>query len=211
MTNLTNGVNQESFNLTQFETDILNGQLLTDVSVSYFDNSTTPPTLIPTANVTAYISGTKTIGVTISNNANTTCAASTTFEIITDLIPVAIQPTEMRACDDEDAATGDIFGEETFDLTLQNTTILGSLDPALHTVSYYWVDDTNPAAPVNMPITTPTTYVLDVVFPLFSQEIFATVTNNINNTCSTTTSFFYIQRCYIHYCSTKYRFKYYSL
>jgi len=193
---LTNGANQESFDLTQFETEILNGQLLTDVSVSYFDNSTTPPTLIPTANVAAYLSGTKTIGVTVSNDANTTCIASTTFEIITDLIPVATQPTEMRACDDEDAATGDIFGEETFDLTTQNETVLGGpvaaggLDPALYTVSYHWVDNTNPAAPVNIAITTPTAYVLNVPFPAFSQEIFATVTNNINNTCSTTTSFF---------------------
>ena len=61
---LTNGVNQETFDLTQFETEILNGQLLTDVSVSYFDN-TNPAAPILIANPTAYVSGTTTIGVTI--------------------------------------------------------------------------------------------------------------------------------------------------
>ncbi|PHS05994.1 MAG: hypothetical protein COA88_11410 [Kordia sp.] len=184
---LTNGVNQETFDLTQFETEILNGQLLTDVSVSYFDN-TNPAAPILIANPTAYVSGTTTIGVTISNDLNTTCTASTTFEVIIDLIPVAVQPIEMRECDDEDAATGDIFGEETFDLTTQNTVILGGLDPALYTVNFHWVDDTVSPA-VNMPIATPTAYVLDIPFPAFSQQIFATVSNNINNTCSSETNF----------------------
>ncbi len=193
---LTNGQFLEEFDLTLVENEILDGQSLADVNITYYDNSTTPPTLIPNANVSTYFSGPKTIGVIVANNNNTNCTASTTFEILTDLIPVAIQPSEMRACDDEDAATGDVFGEEMFDLTTQNETILGGpisaggLDPTQFTINYYWVDNSNPANPVNVPITTPTAYNLNIPYPEYSQEIFATLSNNENNTCSTTVSFF---------------------
>ncbi|MGB0897416.1 MAG: choice-of-anchor L domain-containing protein, partial [Flavobacteriaceae bacterium] len=103
---LANGQYLEEFDLTQVEDEILNGQSPADVTITYYDNSTTPPTVIPNTDVTNYLSGTKTIGAVVSNNNNTNCTTSTTFEIITDLIPLAPMVTEMSICDDDNDGVG---------------------------------------------------------------------------------------------------------
>ena len=189
ITNLADGT--ESFNLTQFDAEILDTQSNTDYTISYHlleahaingTNAITNTNPYPSA-VAEQI-----IWVRVEDNNNSDCNAITSFTIYVDHIPVAIQPSPMRECDDEDAATGDIFGEETFDLTLQNPTILDGLDPTLYTVSYHWVDTTNPATPIDVAITNPAAHT--TIAPALTQEIFATVSNNENISCNTVTSFF---------------------
>jgi len=175
----------ENFDLTQFDTEILGTQSNTAYTISYHllevdaNNDANPiintnpyPSAVPV----------QIIWVRVEDNNNSDCNAVTSFTIFVDHIPVAVQPLEMRNCDVAP------LGEETFDLTIQNATILGGLNPALYTVTYHWVDNTNPTTPVDMPIADPTAHT--TIAPALSQEIFTTVSNNDNTSCSTVTSFF---------------------
>jgi len=181
----------ENFDLTQFDAEILGTQSNTDYTISYHllevDAINGAPSIINT-NPYASAVAEQIIWVRVEDNNNSDCNAVTSFTIFVDHIPVAVQPLEMRNCDVAP------FGEETFNLTTQSETILGGpiaaggLDPALYTVSYHWVDNTDPANPVDMPIADPTAHT--TLAPALSQEIFATVANNDNTSCSTVTSFF---------------------
>ncbi len=158
-----------------FEAEVVGTQ--TNTTVTYYDGNNV---VIATPNAYAGTLAQEIITIEVDYNdaANVCAVATTTVTIFLDAIPVAQQPVEMRQCDVAP------FNEETFDLTAQNTVILGGLDPALFTISYYTVDVTN----TQIAITDPTAYVVSL--PLLSQEIFATVSNNGNSICDGTTSFY---------------------
>ena len=181
----------ENFDITQFDSDILGALAPADHTILYYttENDAINATN-PILNTNPYPSAVaeQIIWVRVEDINNSACNAITSFTIYVDVIPVAVQPLEMRNCDVTP------FGEETFDLTTQNEAVLGGpiagggLDPALYTVTYHWVDNTNPTTPVDMSIADPTTHT--TIAPALSQEIFATVSNNANTDCTTVTSFF---------------------
>ena len=90
------------FDLTQRETEILNGQSIADFAFTYFtDASGLPPAQI--LNPTAYSKtslGVETIYVRVSNRLYNACSADTTFDIEVFELPVANNPNLYSQCDD---------------------------------------------------------------------------------------------------------------
>lgn len=104
-----------TFDLTQKETEILNGQSPTDFSISYFTDATYN-SIIPTpSNFNNTVAGLQTIYVRVSNNAFTDCYTDTAFEIEVFSLPQVNMPTNYAQCDD-DSNDGQAF----FNLTLDN-------------------------------------------------------------------------------------------
>lgn len=114
------------------------------------------------------ISNPQTIYVRVENLANVLCIASTTFDLIINESPTITSAPDLTLCDDP---SGD--GVESFDLTLNDTTILNGLNPADYTITY---------SNVSGAITSP--YV-NVASP---ETITVTVENNLTG-CSDTTTF----------------------
>ena len=173
----TNLANQETFDLTTFNSEIEDGQ--TDITISYHlsqDDANNNVNAL-TSPYTNTVENPEEIFVRVENNNNTSCYATTSFNLIVDITPVVQPAPEIRQCDI------DPLGEETFDLTVQNTTVLGTLSAADFTVSYHYVDNTG----VNVSITDPSSHILNA--PALSQEIFITITNNANNSCTGMGSF----------------------
>ncbi|MGV3697891.1 T9SS type B sorting domain-containing protein, partial [Flavobacterium sp.] len=73
---------------------------------------------------------TQTIYIRIQSNTST-CFVVVPLQLIVDRSPEANEPNDYRLCD----ADGD--GQASFDLTLVAPQVLGSLNPATHTISYY--------------------------------------------------------------------------
>ncbi|WP_406684494.1 T9SS type B sorting domain-containing protein [Seonamhaeicola sp. MEBiC1930] len=89
------------FDLTQKETEILNGQSDTDFSLTYFtDAGYTNQILTPTS-FTNTVPNVQTIYVRMTNNAFNTCIADTSFEIEVYALPLANNPNTYTQCDDE--------------------------------------------------------------------------------------------------------------
>ena len=126
----------EIFNLTQNEVDLLGTQNPADFTVSYHESQpdadaninaiATPMTFTNT------VATQQTIFVRIQPNANVDCYATGTFDLIIAPQPVANAPNDMVVCDD---ASND--GTETFDLTTQTASILGTQNPADFTISFH--------------------------------------------------------------------------
>jgi len=90
------------FDLTQKETEILNGQSASDFTIHYFtDSSYTNQITNPTA-FSNTISGSQTIYVRITNNFNATCSADISFQLKVNPLPILIS-TEviLEQCDDD--------------------------------------------------------------------------------------------------------------
>jgi gliding motility-associated-like protein len=103
------------FDLTQRETEILNGQSATDFALSYFTDSA-HANQIP--NPVAYTNATpnnQTIYVRMTNNFYNTCFADTSFEIDVYELPQVTNPNTYQQCDD---ASND--GQAFFNLELDN-------------------------------------------------------------------------------------------
>ncbi len=103
------------FDLTQKETEILNGQSSTGFTLTYFTDAGYNNQIITPNAFTNTISGGQTIYVRMTNNLFTDCYTDTAFEIEVFELPVVNTPNLYSQCDDD---SND--GQATFNLTLDS-------------------------------------------------------------------------------------------
>lgn len=121
------------------------------------------------------------IYVRVENNLNTTCFATRSFQIGLYKLPVANQPQNLISCDD--STNNEV---ETFNLSSQTNSVLGTQLPTEFTVSYYFTQtDANLG---NNPL--PSSY----NNALSPQTIYARIANNLSNQCFDVTPFQLIVR-----------------
>lgn len=157
-----------SFDTTHLEADFLNG--LTNVTIEYRDQNNV---LLPSPLPNPFVSGTKTLQVTIKNNTPLACSYQTTLSFVVDILPKAYAlPTGLiQVCDEEaDPLLQD--GIYSFDTSLFQSTILGGQTGMI--VEY--VDENN--VPLSSPLPNP--------FVSSSQILTAKVINPINQNCFAT-------------------------
>jgi len=162
------------FDVSQVEADVLSGQSLSDVSVSYFDENNNP---LPSPLPNTFLTQSQTITIRVSNNRVTdgSCYAETTLEFIVDAQPIANAVPNQIACDD---GLDDSDGFHEFDTSSIESTILnGQTGMEVH----YFAED---GAELPSPLPNP--------FSTTSQAIEVRVVNPINNFCYATTSFDFI-------------------
>ena len=119
---------QELFDLTTKDTEVLNGQA--NITVTYYANQADADLeMNPINGLYANTSNPQTIVAVLTNN-NTGCIAQADFELVVNPLPSIVPPTPLEVCDD---GTPDGFTE--IDLTLKNTEVTGN-SPG-YTVSYH--------------------------------------------------------------------------
>ncbi|RED44951.1 T9SS type B sorting domain-containing protein [Seonamhaeicola aphaedonensis] len=101
------------FDLTQKETEILNGQSATDFSLTYFIDAAYSIPIVSPSSFVGSVPGGRTIYVRMTNNLYNTCIADTTFDVEVFSLPIVNNPNTYRQCDD---ASND--REAYFNLTL---------------------------------------------------------------------------------------------
>lgn len=172
-----------TFDLTTQNTAILNGQDPSVYAVTYFANAAdyankkaivTPNNYV---NTTTYQQ--QTIIAAVSNQANASCNATTSFDInvFDSPKPSAIVP-KMSSCDTISFGT-DADGRVLFDLTQRATTILNGQSASQFVLSYY------KDSALTQLITTPNAYANTNP----SETIYVKMTNKDNANCFATTSF----------------------
>ncbi|MFD0965249.1 hypothetical protein, partial [Pseudofulvibacter geojedonensis] len=178
-----NADGQENFDISgTFQTEVLNGQDLTNVTVTYHTvEQDAIDDINPIADPANYISSVPqaTIWIRVDNNNNNDCYAITSIELYVDTVPVAQTPLAtdplLHACDEDNDVT------HVFDLTTIDATILGGLDPALYTLTYHPsqadADANTNALPDNFQVNA------------FTTDVFVRLENNANTSCYTTTTF----------------------
>jgi gliding motility-associated-like protein len=141
------------FDLTQRETDILNGQDSSVFTLTYFTDAGYT-NQIPVAQETAFentTAGGQTVYVRMTNNLNATCYDDTSFEISVFELPVLNSPPfVLEQCDD------DFDGYNSFNLTEINSEIITTITTEIFT--YYESSAEAEAGIVGTEITNPTTY-----------------------------------------------------
>ena len=116
-----------SFNTSNVEQDLLNGQ--TGVQVTYIDsNGATLPSPLPNP----FISNSQVITATVTNPLNALCFAERNIAFIVHEVPQAFAPEDDIVCD---GFNNDGF--ELFDLTQYDTEVLNGQDASLFQVRYY--------------------------------------------------------------------------
>ncbi|MFD0962988.1 choice-of-anchor L domain-containing protein, partial [Pseudofulvibacter geojedonensis] len=176
------GDGQLNFDLTQVQTEVLNGQNPNNVTVTYHtdeqeaNNDTNP---IPNPTNFTNTQTPQTIWIRVDNNTNNSCYALTSITLNVAIVPVAQTPLAtdplLHACDEDNDVT------HVFDLTTIDATILGGLDPALYTLTYHPsqadADANTNALPDNFQVNA------------FTTDVFVRLENNANTSCYTTTTF----------------------
>lgn len=139
--------NRIVFDLTQNESAILNGQSATAFTVNYYMDATYT-NLIVNPNNYVNTDSTETIYVQVTNNLNTNCIGTTSFEIEVYANPVINSPVTLKQCDDDND------GFSAFNLTEAENLIIGNTTGL--TIAYFesFVDAQNN----NNPITNATAY-----------------------------------------------------
>lgn len=101
--------------LTEKQTEILNGQLATEFTLTYFTDALYINQIFTPATFTNTVAGGQTIYVRMTNNNFTDCYSDTSFQIAIHALPQANFPGTYAQCDDE---TND--GIAPFNLTLDD-------------------------------------------------------------------------------------------
>ncbi|WOD43931.1 T9SS type B sorting domain-containing protein [Hwangdonia lutea] len=113
------------FDTSQIETDLLNGQSSTNVTVTYFDENNAP---LPSPLPNPFLTESQTITARVTNNAtsapNGPCYDETTIEFIVDEQPIA-NPVFIPAVCDGDDGFDDADGLHHFDTSTIQNNILG--------------------------------------------------------------------------------------
>lgn len=137
------------FNLTQKETEILNGQSPSDFTISYFSDA---GYATPIANPATFqnTATTQTIYIKMVNNYNNTCKATTNFTIEVFERPSITSPVVLKQCDD------DTDGFSAFNLTEVNNEI--SANALNETITYYKTSNGAHTKDNTLEIINPTTY-----------------------------------------------------
>jgi gliding motility-associated-like protein len=163
-----------AFDVSQIETEVLNGQSLADVTVSYFDGNNNP---LPSPLPNPFLTNSQTITIRVSNNNVTdgSCYGETTLAFIVDRQPIANPIADQIACD---GGIDDADGIHPFDTSLiENTILNGQSGMEVH---YFAENGTELPSPLPNPFLTS------------SQTITVRVVNPLNNICSATTVFDFI-------------------
>ena len=105
----------KTLDLTQKEAEILNGQLATDFTITYFTDASYVNQIITPTTFNNTVSSLQTIYVRVTNNLFTNCFTDTSFEIEVLELPQVNNPNRYAQCDD-DSNDGQAF----FNLTLDN-------------------------------------------------------------------------------------------
>jgi len=140
------------FDLTQKETEILNGQAAADFTLSYFtDAAYTSPIATPSNAFQNTAVGGQTIYVQVANTLNNTCVANTSFEIKVLELPTLLTTTiTLIQCND------DLTLVEPFNLRLKEDEI--SADHTNEVFTYYESSADAAAGVTGTEITNPLTY-----------------------------------------------------
>ncbi|WP_241483433.1 L-type lectin-domain containing protein, partial [Kordia zhangzhouensis] len=122
----------EPFDFTVLDTTILGTQNPTMFMVTYHlsqadADSGMSALVFPYTNT----SQCENIFVRVENNANASCYSTTNFEVCVNSQPIANQPNDMISCD------ADGNGTEQFDLSTQDTDILGTQNAADVSITYH--------------------------------------------------------------------------
>jgi gliding motility-associated-like protein len=160
-----------TFDTSSLESDLLNGQSLSDVTVSYFDQNNDP---LPSPFPSNFTTKTQTIKAVVTNNSATQCNDETFIQFVVDISPQAfpVSPALTMSCDDElDPSQQD--GKLAFDTSTFEAIILGGQSGM--TVTYLH-EDGNTLSSLPNPFITGT------------QNVLATVTNPFNPNCTATTT-----------------------
>ncbi len=160
-----------TFDTSTLESKLLNGQKLSDVTVTYFDqNGFTLPSPFPAT----FATKSQTIKAVVTNNTTLKCYDETSIQFIVDVSPkaFAVAPALTTVCDDElDPLNQD--GKFAFDTSTFEATILGG--QAGMKVTYTLQNGT----------------VLSNFSPTFitgTQNVLATVINPMNTSCTATST-----------------------
>uniref|UniRef100_UPI00404808ED PKD domain-containing protein n=1 Tax=Flavobacterium sp. TaxID=239 RepID=UPI00404808ED len=154
----TNNDNRIVFDLTQNESVILNGQSVTAFTVNYYTDASYT-NLIVNPNNFVNTNAVETIYVQVSNNLNTNCIGTTSFEIEVYANPVINSPVTLKQCDDDND------GFSAFNLTEAENLIIGNTTGL--TIAYFesFVDAQNNNNPIpNATAYTNQTVSTDVVY-----------------------------------------------
>lgn len=165
------------FVLSDYDVQVLNGQSDTTFEVIYFDDpNNAQNNQFALANNYIVNSTSQLIYARIQNRNNPNCFEVTSFTLGVNVLPIANQPDDMSVCDDD---TND--GEELFDLSSQNTTILNGLSDTDYTISYHLSLNhaESDSDAINSNFTNTET----------PQTIYVRLENNISPDCYTTTQF----------------------
>jgi gliding motility-associated-like protein len=151
----------KTFDLTQKETEILNGQSATDFTLSYFTDASGDPS-VEILNPSSYpktTTGNQTIYVRVSNTLYNVCTYDTFFEIETFELPVVNNPSLYKQCDD---VSNDQIAF--FNLTLE--TIKEEIAPnyIVESLTFTYYNDQSVAEMDGIPITNPSNYLADLNF-----------------------------------------------
>ena len=171
-----------SFDLTQQEITILNGQPSVGFEVIYYASQTDYDNNIPINNPASYINTVEinqTIVASVRNKSNSDCEVTTTFEIQVSESPLpSISVPTILVCDDNND------GFFNFNLKDQDAAILNGQDSSKFTITYYASQNDFDN---NNPIINPSNYINTTAYT--SQTIVTSVQNNGNTECLATTSF----------------------
>jgi gliding motility-associated-like protein len=164
-----------TFDTSSLESDLLNSQSLSDVTVSYFDQNNDP---LPSPFPSNFTTKTQTIKAVVTNNSATQCNDETFIQFVVDISPQAfpVSPALTMSCDDElDPSQQD--GKLAFDTSTFEAIILGGQSGMTVT---YLNEDGNTLSFLPNPFITGT------------QNVLATVTNPFNPNCTATTTLNFI-------------------
>lgn len=165
------------FNLNSVSPSVLGNQNATQFSVSYH---LTQSDADSGANALAAnyqnTSNPQTLFVRIENNQNTTCFATTSFQIGLYQMPIANQPPNLFVCDDE---SND--GKAVFDLSQQDDSVLGAQNEADFFITYHSSLSDAQSGLNNLATT----------FTSISNQqiIYSRIENKLSSTCFAVTSF----------------------
>ncbi|RWW91830.1 T9SS type B sorting domain-containing protein [Flavobacterium cerinum] len=151
------------FDLTQQNSVILAGQNQTAFTVSYHTDATEAKNginAIPAA--VNFSSSVQTIYAAVTNK-ETGCKSVSQFNLLVNPLPKAVTPKDMQQCKKASAAS-------LFNLSTQNESILGGLNPNEYTITYF-ISSTD-AQIGNNPIPNTTS------FPSAGQTMYAQIKNN---------------------------------
>ncbi|WP_046759331.1 choice-of-anchor L domain-containing protein, partial [Kordia jejudonensis] len=128
----------EDFVLTDNNIQVLGTQDASLFTITYhgsMDDALNNAAPLPTTYQNQNLTAPETIYVRIENNNNTECSTVSQFDIQVNPVPIANQPDDMLSCDQ------DANGTEDYDLTTQETAILGTQNAADFNISYHPTQD----------------------------------------------------------------------
>lgn len=167
---------QEVFILSSFNSQLLGNQSDTVFEVIFYDSQTNAQNnLDPLPDSYMVNSSSQTVFARIQNINNPSCFNISSFELGVNYLPIANQPENLDLCDIEND------GSETFDLSIQNSTILSGQSVAENTITYHLTQmdaeaDSNPIPELFTNSTNP-------------QTLYARIENNQNSNCFDITNF----------------------